>query len=207
LAFVALRIPNFDGENRPILDPARHQSRPVAALRAVEAEGDGIAVFERTKIWIKAPIPFRRSDPTVLSGIDLVQKLASRLGDVVLDVENRLDQRVDVEPDSVASCDFQPLSELAEQPVVQFRVFGRLCDLRDRRVSRSLKSVVEKTGVHRVAREDVLIRVPVLFSVGVLTRAVSVADREHPTATETGLVNVTLNDVSHFVAVVVLQPP
>src|SRR5690606_9157782 len=70
-----------------------------------------------------------------------------------------------------------------------------------------LKSVVEKAGVHRVAREDVLIRFPVLFSIGVLTRAASVADREHPTATETGLVNVTLNDASHFVAGVVLQPP
>src|SRR5690606_15195164 len=96
LALVALRIPDLDGEDRPILDPARHQSRPVVALRTVEAERDGIAVFERTKIRIKAPIPFRRSDPTVLSGIDLVQKLASRLGDVVLDVENRLDQRVDI---------------------------------------------------------------------------------------------------------------
>src|SRR5690606_8103839 len=50
LALVALRIPDLDGEDRPILDPARHQSRPVVALRTVEAERDGIAVFERTKI-------------------------------------------------------------------------------------------------------------------------------------------------------------
>src|SRR5690606_34193690 len=86
LPLVFLRIPDLDGEDRRILDPARHQSRPVATLRAVESEGDRVTRLQRTQVLVQAGIPLAGSDPGVLRRVDLVEELAAGLSDVVADV-------------------------------------------------------------------------------------------------------------------------
>src|SRR5690606_21102933 len=136
LTTVVLRVPRLNQEDRTVLDPASHKSRPVARLRTVERQPDAVA---RLKLHIRlARIPLVRGDPRILGRIDLVQVLAPGLRDRVLPVQNRSNIVIDRQPVSITRSDLQPLAELLDTSLKTLRINRLRRNLRDRRIRRSL---------------------------------------------------------------------
>src|SRR5690606_18248010 len=202
LTTVVLRVPRLNQEDRTVLDPASHKSRPVARLRTVERQPDTIA---RPKLHIRlARIPLVRGDPRILGRIDLVQVLAPGLRDRVLPVQNRSNIVINRQPVSVTRSDLQPLAELLNTSLKTLRVHRLRRNLRDRRIRRSLNRVIQQTGVDGDTALHILIVLPQALADRFLTGTVGVTDRQPP-----GVLNlrdVTLNDTEHLGALIRLHP-
>src|SRR5699024_4917462 len=80
-------------------------------------------------------------------------------------------------------------------------------NLRQGRIRRSFKSVVQQTGINLSTSLHLLVIIPVDFTDRFLTRNMRVTDTQRTTRAISGLRNVTVNNILHSVSVVGLNPP
>src|SRR5690606_15949359 len=59
LAAVRFRVPDLQREQRRILDPARHERRPVVRLRTVETKRDPVTLLQWPEVRVVTSVPLR----------------------------------------------------------------------------------------------------------------------------------------------------
>src|SRR5690606_2704880 len=118
------------------------------------------------------------SNPRVLRGVYLVQVHTPGLRDDVRAVQDRRYGAVDVQPMSVTACDPQAVLELLKAVFEAVRIDFRVRYLANRRVSRCLKCVLQRTSVDSRARKALAVSVPQTFTDAVLSRSMGVAHSE-----------------------------
>src|SRR5699024_9906190 len=80
-------------------------------------------------------------------------------------------------------------------------------NLRQGRIRRSFKSVIQQTGINLSTRLHLLVIIPVDFTDRFLTRNMRVTNAQRTTRTISGLGDVTVDNILHSVTVVGLNPP
>src|SRR5690606_36604810 len=149
---------------------------PVARLGTVERKRDPVLGLQGN-VGLHS-VPLVRSNPRVLRGVYLVQVHTAGLRDDVRAVQDRRYGAIDVQPMRVTACDPQAVLELLNAVFESVRIDFRVRYLANRRVSRCLKFVIQRTNDDNLHREDLPMSLPQTFIDALLSRSMGVADSE-----------------------------
>ena len=185
-----------------IRHPARNQRSPVIRLRTIKPQCDFLTRPQNLRS--ETAIPLVWGNPRILCGSNMVQELAARLSNRILNIQHRLHNSIHRQPIRVTASNLNTRPKFLHTHIKPVSVLTLRRNLRHRGIRRSLQRIIQCAGIRGSPSLNRLPSIIVTLSNRILTRNVGITNRQC-----TGIRNlsdITFNHTSQSMTIIRLIP-